>query len=241
MSAITLCSVTSTSVLAANSATKPEFVIPAGQSVKIVILKSDVSVAELTTGGIDEPKADWTKQAQVAMKLAFQSSYAERGVQIVPLPEMKGEDAKALSSYLNLIKIISSQALSHKLFAGEALPTKDGALLWSTGPGISKLGEKINADYAITFFSSDSYVSKGRRAAETVSSLLGQAPTEGVHAGSMSMIDMKTGDLVWINIDVQLVGDIRTAEGASQRVEQLLRSFPASRPTPAVKTKRKRK
>jgi hypothetical protein len=230
-------------VLAANSATKPEFMFLAGQSAKIVVLKSDVSVAELTTGGLDQPKADWTKQAQAALEKAFATSYTERGLQIMPLPEMKGEDAKALSNCLNLLKIVSNEALTHKVFPGEALPTKDGDLLWSLGPGIAKLGEKIGADYAITFFSRDSYITKGRKAAETVSALLGEATSDGVHAGSMTMVDLKTGALVWMNVDAQLVGDIRSAEGARQRVEQLLRSFPASKPTPAPipKTKRKRR
>jgi hypothetical protein len=239
--AMSACLAFAAPVLAANSASKPEFVILAEQSAKIVVLKSDISVAELTTGGLDQPKVDWTKQAQSAMEKAFAASYSERSVQIVPMPEMKGEDAKTLSTYLTLLTAVSNQALTHKLFPGEALPTKDGALSWSLGPGISKLRDKTGADYALTFLSRDSYVSKGRRAAETVSALLGEAPSEGVHAGSMSLIDLKTGDLVWMNVDVQLAGDVRTEEGAKQRVEQLLRSFPAARPAPAPKSKRKRK
>lgn len=204
------------------------------------MFKPDVSVAEMTTGGLDQPKSDWTKQAQTAMENAFAASFAERGLTMKPLPELKGEDAKSLTTYLNLLKIVTNNAMAHQLYAGEALPTKNGALSWTLGPGIAKLGEVIDADYAVTFFSRDSYISEGRKAAETVSSLMGEAMSTETHAGSMSMIDLKTGDLVWMNVDVLLSGDIRENEGAMLRVEQLLRSFPAARPTPAAKPKKKR-
>jgi hypothetical protein len=226
-------------VFAANSATKPEFVMPVGQSLRLVMIDTDASVSELTTGGLDQPKADWTKQAQAAMDVAFRASFAARGLQIVNLPEMKGDDAKALSNYRNLLKIVSNQAMTHKLYAGEALPTKNEALAWSLGPGVSALGAKIGADYAVTFFSRDSYVSQGRKAAETVASMLKVDSPAGTHSGSMTMIDLKTGDLVWMNVDVQLTGDVRDAEGARVRAEQLLRTFPAQRPELVIKSKRR--
>jgi uncharacterized protein (AIM24 family) len=57
----------------------------------------------------------------------------------------------------------------------------------------------------------------------------------------MTMVDLKTGDMVWMNVDVQLTGDVRDTEGARVRVEQLLRTFPAQRPDPVVKLKRRRR
>jgi hypothetical protein len=50
--------------------------------------------------------------------------------------------------------------------------------------------------------------------------------TSGVHKGYAGLIDVKTGELVWLNADYQMGGDVRTPEGAVKRVGQLLEGFP---------------
>ena len=45
------------------------------------------------------------------------------------------------------------------------------------------------------------------------------------HAG---LVDLKTGDLLWLNADTQMGGDVREADGAKKRVRQLLAGFPGS-------------
>ncbi len=223
--------------IAANSATKPGFVMPADKSVRVVVLKKDISVAEVTTGGLDQPKADWTKQAQSSFDTAFQANLSQRSIQYVPTPELKGDDAKLLSNYLDLLKITADQAVKHEVFAGEALPTKNSELSWSLGPQISVLGSKLAADYGLIMYSRNSYISKGRKSAEIVSSLFGEKAPTGVNAGSMTLVDLKTGDIVWMNIDVLLNGDVRNDAGSIEQISQLMRNFPSA-PTPVVKQKK---
>ena len=50
----------------------------------------------------------------------------------------------------------------------------------------------------------------------------------GVHVGYAGLIDLKTGNLLWINVDGQMGGDVRKADGAQKRVRQLLEEFPGS-------------
>ena len=48
----------------------------------------------------------------------------------------------------------------------------------------------------------------------------------GVHTGYAGLVDLRTGELVWLNADRQMGGDVRDAEGADKRVRQLLEGFP---------------
>ncbi len=56
----------------------------------------------------------------------------------------------------------------------------------------------------------------------------GIAVKSGEHAGYAGLIDLKTGDVVWLNADGAMGGDVRTAEGADKRVGQLLEGLPGS-------------
>jgi hypothetical protein len=50
--------------------------------------------------------------------------------------------------------------------------------------------------------------------------------TAGVHKGFAGLVDLRTGELVWLNADMQMGGDVRDADGADKRVRQLLEGFP---------------
>ena len=50
----------------------------------------------------------------------------------------------------------------------------------------------------------------------------------GEHAGYAGLVDLKNGDLVWLNADGAMGGDVRNDEGASKRVRELLEDFPGS-------------
>lgn len=58
----------------------------------------------------------------------------------------------------------------------------------------------------------------------------------GVHKGFAGLVDLHTGDLVWLNADMQMGGDVRDADGAQKRVGQLLAGFPGrpAEPAPAA-------
>ena len=50
-----------------------------------------------------------------------------------------------------------------------------------------------------------------------------------IRAGrEVQIVDLKTGDLVWLNADAAMGGDVRDPDGAQKRVGQLLEAFPGS-------------
>ena len=58
-----------------------QFTPPQG-NYKLLVLRPDVSVSSLTTGGIPEPRADWTEQARKHIVDAVRAQQATRGGEV---------------------------------------------------------------------------------------------------------------------------------------------------------------
>ena len=93
-------------------------------------------------------------------------------------------------------------------------------------PTLQSLQSLQGADYALFINTHDAYGSTGRKVLQVVALLGGVAVTSGEHLGYAGLVNLKTGELVWLNADRQMGGDVRTPEGAAKRVRQLLEGFP---------------
>jgi hypothetical protein len=124
--------------------------------------------------------------------------------------------------------------IQYQFFVGNRLPTKKrdnkaNVFEWSLGNGVAALPGAKGADYALFIYSKDAYGSTGRKLLQAVAVLgAGIAVKSGEHAGYAGLVDLKTGDLLWLNADGAMGGDVREADGADKRVSQLLEEFPGS-------------
>jgi hypothetical protein len=216
-----------------NAATKDGFVLPTDRPVRILLFRPDVRVGEQSTGGLNEPNADWTAAARANIGAALAASPVTKALEIRSMPEPVGEDGALMADYRALFRAVMDSVIQHKLFAGNRLPTKKADFRWTLGPGVARLGALGGGDYGLFLYSYDSYGSGGRKAAQIVGLMLGVGMTSGVHVGYAGLVDLKTGDLVWVNADVAMGGDVREAEGATKRVAQLLEEFPVAGGAPA--------
>jgi hypothetical protein len=49
-----------------------------------------------------------------------------------------------------------------------------------------------------------------------------------VNIGLHGLVDLHTGDLIWLNADGAMGGDVRKSDGSGKRVRELLEDFPGS-------------
>lgn len=211
-------------------AVKPGFAFPADRPSTVVVYRPDVHVGSLTTGGIEEPNADWTAEARGLLADALKADGRVAGARLVFAEEPEGDDADYLAQYRALFSVVAGSIMEYKLFPGGRLPTKKKVFDWTLGGGVERLGRMTGADYALFMFTRDAYGSAGRKTAQIVGLLLGVYMPAGVHLGYAGLVDLKTGDVVWLNADPQMGGDVRTSEGAAKRVTQLLEGLPGRAP-----------
>lgn len=218
-----------------SSASKAGFAFPKDGPVRVLVFRPDVKVGEQSTGGLNEPNADWTAAARANIAASLDSVLAGRAITLTPMPELDGADGALLADYRALFRTVTDAVVQHKLFAGNRLPTKKAEFNWTLGPGVARLGEVGGGDYGLFVFTNDSYGSAGRKAAQIVGLMFGVGMTSGIHIGYAGLVDLRTGELVWINADLAMGGDVREADGAAKRVAQLLEDFPAREGSMPVK------
>lgn len=208
---------------------KDEFAFPAQGKVRVVLFRPDVSVGEQSTGGLDQTNAGWTEQARDQLTAALGKAQADRNIELTLMPELTGEDAKVMSDYRKLFKTVADSVIKHRLFGLDPLPTKEAKFDWTLGSGAARLGTLGKAEYGLFFYTLDSYESGSRKIARLLAAPVrteeASQPNE-VNMGYAGLVDLNSGDLVWINVDVKMAGDVRTAEGAALRISELLDGFP---------------
>ena len=207
------------------AAVKPGFVLPAGET-RILLLRPDIAVGAQTTGGMNEPNADWTRTARANLIAALAKAPVMRGNRVVVAPDVQGPEGAVLGDYTALFKTVAQAAFSHKMFPGNRLPTKKSNFDWTLGEGAAAL-KPLGGDYGLFFLTYDSYGSTGRKVAQILGAVMGFGlMSSGVHIGYAGLVDLETGDLVWLNADTAMGGDPRDMLGADKRMTQLLADFP---------------
>ena len=214
-----------------------EFTPPQGDY-KLLVMRPDVSVGSVTTGGLVEPRADWTETARTKLLAALKAQQAARGGNVFIMDKrssLPGVDAEAIAELERLHYAVGSSIALHK-YSGAYLPTKrDKGLDWTLGEDAVALGRRTGYDYALFLHAEDSFASGGRVALQVLGiagCFVGFCAPNVGGAGQFayaSLVDLRTGEVVWFNVlqaGSQVagikMGDIRTDEGAAQMVDRLL-------------------
>ena len=214
-----------------------QFTPPSGDY-KLLVLRPDVTVGSLTTGGMVEPRADWTDQARRSIVDALRAQQASRGGKVTILEhrnQLAGVTEQELADVERLNFAVDQSIVEHK-YLGDYLPTKRRkGLDWTLGADAVRLGQKTGYDYAL-FLHAEDEVASGGRVALGVLGLAGCfigfcAPNVGgqQELDYASLVDLKTGEVVWFNVvsagsEIPGIkfGDLRTPQGAAQMVDRLL-------------------
>lgn len=220
------------------SGTKEGFVLKE-KSAKILLIRPTIKVGAQSTGGMFEPNADWTAQAKENIGSALAVAQKNLGNEVILVEEPIGRSAEVMADYQALFSVLADSVIQYQFFPGNRLPTKKrkGVFEWTMGPGVADIARDTGADYALFIYNEDQYGSTGRKILQLFAAMAYVSVKSGEHKGFAGLVDLRTGDLVWLNADLAMGGDVRTPEGAQKRVAQLLEDFPGSAPRPVLAAK----
>jgi hypothetical protein len=214
-----------------------EFTPPQG-NYKLLVMRPDVTVGSVTTGGMVEPRADWTETARANLITALKAQQAARGGNVMILERrdsLPGIEPETVAELERLHYAVGQSIALHR-YNGRYLPTKRGkGLDWTLGQDAVLLGQRTGMDYALFLYAEDSFASTGRIALQVlgVAGCVVGFCAPNIGGGGQfayaSLVDLRTGEVVWFNVlqaGTQIagisMGDIRKPEGAVQMVERLL-------------------
>jgi hypothetical protein len=205
---------------------------------KLLVLRPDVSVGSVTTGGMTEQRADWTETARSNLIAALKAQQAARGGKVLVAErrsDIPGVKPDAVADLERLNYVVDESIVLHK-YSGAYLPTKRRrGLDYTLGEDGIAFGKQTGFDYMLFMHAEDSFASTGRIAMQVLGvagCVIGFCAPNIGGGGQLayaSLVDLHTGEVVWFNV-LQAgspvagikMGDIRTPEGAAQMIERLL-------------------
>ena len=216
------------------TASKQGFVLEPNSGKKILVFRPTVVMGSQSTGGLFEPNVAWTDEARRNLDNALATKQTKLGNETIFAPDPVGDDAQKLQEHMALFEAVADSVIEYQFFTGNRLPTKkrdnkSDVFEWSLGKEVASLSGAAGSDYGLFIFNEDQFGSTGRKLLQVVAMFgPGIAVKSGEHKGYAGLVDLKTGDLLWLNADGAMGGDLRDPEGAEKRVLQLLEEFPGS-------------
>ena len=196
-----------------------------GDDPRIVLMPPDVRYYLVTAGGVPEPHEEWTTAAQTNFVAAAENYAQSIGA------DLRTIDKDNLSEdeirYETLHSAVGGTLLTH-YFGGMKLPSKGENFDWSLGPGVASIGQQHDADYALFVHYRDYQASGGRVAFAILAAAAGVGVPMGGEMGFASLVDLKSGDIVWFNRVIAGSGELRKPDGAAATVNGLLAGIPTS-------------
>jgi hypothetical protein len=190
---------------------------------RVVLATPDIELSELTAGGAEAPRADWTRSAIDLTRGNIEATLSARGVAVT---EVNTQSNARESQIVKLNSAVGQAILLHLYYSPIKLPEKGAALDWTLGPGVALLRDKYHGDYALFVHLRDSYSSTGRQALMGLAALLLVPVPGGFQSGFASLVDLRTGKIVWFNRLLSVNGDLRNPDDARNTVDELLQGLP---------------
>jgi len=195
----------------------------------VLLMPPDIAYYLITAGGVPEAHAEWTEAARTNFSVAVQDYAESIGTELVVMDD--DDMSPAEISYSKLHEAVGFTVLINH-FGMQTLPTKNKQFDWSLGPGVAEFAEEYDADYGLFVFYRDEQASGGRVAFAVLAAAAGRTVSTGGEYGFASLVDLRSGDLVWFNVVGAGSGELRDPEGAHAAVATLFRDIPTDTDEP---------
>lgn len=195
---------------------------------KVVLLPVNVEVFEMTAGDVKEEVPEWSAEARKNIIKSLSAAINSNAkLKEVKLPKLSGKDAASADEHMALYKLVVNTATKigweHKIRRFD----------YSIGPGLDKLRRKTGADAAVMVYGQDYASTAGRKA----KAVLGQIPIVNIFTGPppalghsfvhIGVVDLKTGDLLWMNSEYRDgASNLRDYDDANDIISAIFEWYP---------------
>ena len=190
----------------------------------VVILPSDVVIAEYTAGGDQKPRADWSEEVITNLNDAVHEFLYEAGVRFVPYDGALKDEHVGFIRQSNVIL--------------DALQLSQEAGVLGSGDRDYRIGQheldslrSFDTDYAVIVTLRSNRATTGRQITAVLGALAGAYIETSNAQFRSALIDLRDGQIKWANFDSQALSDIGDVLKASpekweKSVAHLMSEFP---------------
>ncbi len=201
---------------------------------RVLLLPIDIEIKEMSTSGLTEVVPAWTETARELLRQELLAQAAPRlGARVLqPMPETSDlQPDEHMEEYMRLAKLVWANAFFMTQLGGPAWRHKAKRFDYSLGPGLKTLAERSGAHRALLVIGEDVHSTAGRKALMVGMAALGVVVPLGHTFLSVSLIDLDSGDLLWMNTFIR--GDntsLLKAEDIRKVLDDLFADYPGIEP-----------
>lgn len=185
-------------------------------------MRPDITLAALTASGVGEPRADWMASAAQNLTVEATEFAQAKGLSVKVFDPAASEDRR-IEQVIKLNTAVSQSILTHGY--AMKLPSKT-TFDWTVGEGAVSLSDQQGASYALFVTGNGTYSTAGRVFMTLLVAAAGVGMPGGGQTVFASLVELKTGRVVWTNAVVAGPNDMRKPEGADALAKALFKDAP---------------
>lgn len=195
---------------------------------RVVLIEPRLDVKELSVGGVSERVDAWSDQAKANVISGLNKHLAsDKLFEVLEMPQFASIDRSQLDEHVALYDVVGFNAIYFGRSQFSAWQHKKQEFDYTLGQGLAFLAEKTGADAALFVVGEDYISSGGRKAARLAAALLGYILPPSPTFLSMGLIDLKTGNILWMNYALAMDSkDMRKSEDVESLLTDLFKRYP---------------
>jgi hypothetical protein len=196
---------------------------------KILLIEPEIYVKELSAGGVAEKVDAWCTQAKTNVRNALDGQISSKRLfDKLELPqELAAEELASIEEHVALYDVVGFNAFYFGRAEFDGWKHKKTEFDYTLGAGLKVLAEKTGADAALFIVGEDYISSGGRKAARVFAALFGVVLPASPTFLSAALVDLKTGDILWMNYGTALDSkDLRNPEDVNKMLNEMFVNYP---------------
>jgi len=196
---------------------------------KILLIEPEIYVKELSVGGVAEKVDDWSNQAKSNVRRALDQQISSKHLfdKLEVPSSLSTDETVSLDEHVALYDVVGFNAFYFGKSQFDGWKHKKKEFDYTLGDGLKSLADKTGADAALFIVGEDHVSSGGRKAARVFAALFGVVLPASPTFLSVGLIDLKTGDLLWMNYGTALDSkDLRKQEDVNKMMEDMFVYYP---------------
>lgn len=195
--------------------------------IKVLLLPAEIKIYQLTAANnLDEqPEASATASTLAIQDIQEFMQDQQKCIQVT-IPNLTTAEQTTVNEHLALYKLVASTAQTVSRLGGPwTVPIEK--FDYTVGPGLQFLQARTGASVALILIGNDAESSGGHIAMSALMSLFGVAIPEGRNYMTAGLIDLKSGQIRWLDYDDNhAVRDFTNPAVIKELVDEILLGYP---------------
>ena len=195
---------------------------------KVVLMKPDIELFVIHSGGIPELNAGWTTSARKGVAEFLDRRLSAKKMTVISAEQVDAarEDDPLAVQLVRLQSAVAQSILASHFKRFDRLPTKEERFEWSLGSEARVLAQRYQADYALFVAFREHYPSEDATGPHGGSLSRRFAVLSLYRKGYAMLVELESGRVVWFAERDRISPGLRTSGEVRATLDTLLENFP---------------